>query len=91
MAVPRRLSRGLDLPCQSTSSASTSAPDASRKLVKLAASMLVCFNAIRQSSELPANASIAKSVSAAVRPAEGLAVAWSDGWADGWADGSADG
>jgi hypothetical protein len=36
------------------------APDIKRAVVKLAASMLVCFNARRHSSELPAKASMAK-------------------------------
>src|SRR4029450_164951 len=41
---------------------SAAAPEKMRMKVKLAASMLVCFNANRQSNELLANAIIAKSV-----------------------------
>jgi hypothetical protein len=40
----------------------TTAPEKRRTNVKLAASMLVCFSANRQSSELLANAIIASSV-----------------------------
>ena len=43
-------------------SKSVAAPEKMRMKVKLAASMLVCFNANRQSNELLANAIIAKSV-----------------------------
>src|ERR1700730_5299150 len=43
-------------------SQSAVAPERMRTSVKLAASMLVCFSAARQSSELPANAIIASSV-----------------------------
>ena len=43
-------------------SKSATAPEKMRMKVKLEASMLVCFNANRQSNELLANAIIAKSV-----------------------------
>ena len=43
-----------------TTSHSTSAPDISRIVVKVAASMVVCVSAIRQSSELAAKAIIKK-------------------------------
>jgi hypothetical protein len=43
-------------------SKSTTAPEKMRMTVKLAASMLVCVNANRQSNELLANAIIARSV-----------------------------
>src|SRR5258708_6697592 len=47
--------------------ASTNAPDASRIEVKLAASIAVSRSAMRQSSELPAKASMANRVSEATR------------------------
>ncbi len=47
--------------------ASTSAPETRRIEVKLAASIAVSRNAMRQSSELPANANMANRVSAATR------------------------
>src|SRR5258708_2397179 len=47
--------------------ASTSAPEASRMVVKLAASIAVSRSAMRQSSELPANASMANTVSRVTR------------------------
>ena len=43
------------------------APEKIRMNVKLAASMLVCFSAARQSNELPANAIIANSVRTKIR------------------------
>ena len=45
-----------------TTSHSVIAPETSLMTVKLAASMLVCLRAIRQSSELPVNAIIASDV-----------------------------
>jgi len=56
---------------------SATAPEKMRMNVKLAASMLVCFSANRQSSELLANAIMASSVSVktcGVVTGEGLAV-----------------
>jgi len=50
-----------------TTSQSTTAPDISRIVVKVAASMVVCVSAIRQSSELPAKAIIASDVRAITR------------------------
>src|SRR5262245_56879985 len=47
--------------------ASTSAPEASLIVVKLAASIAVSRRATRQSSDLPANASMANRVSNAIR------------------------
>ena len=58
-------------------SQSATAPEKMRMNVKLAASMLVCFSANRQSSELLANAIMASSVSVktcGVVTGEGLAV-----------------
>src|SRR5262245_23844165 len=46
---------------------SISAPESSRMLEKLAASMLACCSASRHSSELAAKATIAAAVSSAVR------------------------
>ncbi len=43
------------------------APEKIRMNVKLAASMLVCFRAARQSNELPANATMANSVRTKIR------------------------
>ena len=43
-------------------SQSAAAPEKMRMNVKLAASILVCFSAARQSSEFPANAIIASNV-----------------------------
>ncbi len=43
------------------------APEKRRRAVKLTASMAVSFSAARQSSELPAKASIARTVSSRVR------------------------
>ena len=60
-----------DRPRHSTGTASTAAPEASRKLVKPAASMAVCFKAMQQNNELPANANMANNVNAAVRPGGG--------------------
>jgi hypothetical protein len=48
-------------------SQSAAAPEKIRMNVKLAASMLVCFSAARQSNELPANAIIANSVRMKIR------------------------
>ena len=45
-----------------TTSQRTKAPDAKRMVVNVAASIGVCFKAIRQSSEFPAKAVIAISV-----------------------------
>ena len=50
-----------------SSTTSMSAPDASRMAVKLAASISVSRNATRQSSELPAKASMAKAVRSGMR------------------------
>src|SRR5216683_2682206 len=58
--------RGWDLRA-SMIAASTTAPEARRIEVKLAASIAVSRSAIRQSSELPANANMANRVSAATR------------------------
>jgi hypothetical protein len=48
-------------------SQSAAAPEKMRTKVKVAASMLVCFNAARQSSELLAKAIIAISVNVKIR------------------------
>jgi hypothetical protein len=50
-----------------TTSHSTTAPDISRIVVKVAASILVCVSAIRQSRELPAKAIMASAVRAITR------------------------
>ena len=66
-----RLAPAANLLRSATSKASTSAPEARRMLVKLAASTGVWRSARRHSSELPANASMARVVSKAVRQAGG--------------------
>ena len=50
-----------------TISPSIKAPETKRIVVKLAASILVCLSASRQSNEFPANASMAIAVKAIVR------------------------
>jgi hypothetical protein len=53
-----------------TISQSAIAPESMRIDVKVAGSIAVCFSATRQSSELPANAIIAKDVSTNIRVRE---------------------
>ena len=64
---------GVCLPSRTrTTTHSASAPDTIRMSVKLAASMAVCFSAMRQSKEFAAKASIANSVKVNTR-ARGIA------------------
>ena len=53
-----------------TTSQSAIAPDSNRTDVKVAGSMTVCFSAARHSSELPANAIIARKVRISIRVRE---------------------